>query len=257
MDMAVLSLNCQKNYNPHLIPFLETVLKKGKYDLFLLQEATSDVLKPFESFPNYSIINSKDKLGRLSLSCVVYNSKRCSLNNFVYEPILLNGFEKQELKKPFQSFGIAIVLLDFQGIMITAGSIHLPSGFSSKRRVKDLKLGKEMMGDIGDSQIKFYGGDCNFCFSSEIRRASKVISPEYRCITSHLGPTLNSYFTESHLPYSWVYVNNILRKLGIKVKLKTDHIFVDEMTTKRNNIETRILSDRVSDHSPIEMILKI
>lgn len=257
MDLNILVLNCQKNYNKNLRPFLKKTLRKGKYDLFLLQEATNDVLEPFKSFKKYSILNSKDKLGRLSLPCIVYNSKKFTLKNLFYEPIFLDGFERQELKKPFQSFGILRAVLDFQGIKIVAGSIHLPSGLSIKKRFRALKSAKIIMDEVKNPEITFYGGDLNFCSSYEIRKASKILGPEYKCITSQLGPTLDSYFTESHLHYSHIRINNVLRNFGIRIKLKTDHIFVDQETLKRNKVKAKILRNRVSDHSPIEMALKI
>ena len=107
------------------------------------------------------------------------------------------------------------------------------------------------------SDITVFGGDCNFCFSSEVNKASKIVSPEYYCVTYDLGTTFDSYYTESHLPYFWVYMNNFLRKLGLRMKLKTDHFFVDKKNAKRSNIKTEILSDRVSDHIPIEIVLEI
>lgn len=256
MRLNVLSLNCQKNYNKNLSPFLIEFLREDRYDLYLLQEATNEALMPFKAFKDYKIVNTKDERGRLSLPCIVYNSKRGKLKDFFYQPILFDSIERQESKKPFQSFGIARAIFTFRGLEIAAGNIHLPSGFSGRRRLQELTLAKKVMGEAKDADISFFGGDCNFCLSSEIRKASNIVAPEYVCLTSKLGSTLDSYYTECNLPYSWIHVNDFLRKIGLRVRLKTDHLFVDKETSK-NRIKTRILPNRVSDHSPIEMVIVI
>lgn len=216
MKLRVLTLNCQKNYNKNLSFFLKEILSKDKYDVFLLQEATNEVLEYFNCFPKYSIINSTDKLGRISLSCIIYNKDKCSFKDFFYEPILVNKFEKQELKESFQFFGVARAILIFESVKIIVGSIHLPSGFSSKKRFKYLKKVKEIMSNIVGGWITFYAGDYNFSLPYEFKRASKFISPEFKCITSDLGTTLDSYYTESHLPFIWIYINNFLKKFDLE-----------------------------------------
>lgn len=256
MNLNILSLNCQKNYNKNLSPFFKRILKKKQYDILLLQETTEDVLSLFSAFPEYKIVNNRDEYGRLSLLCIAYNSKKSNLESFHYKPILFDKFERQELKKPFQSFGIGRAILNFQKTKVSVGGIHLPSGFSRKRRLSNLDSIKKIMEEKNNSVITLFGGDFNFGFKSEVKKASNFMKPEYHCCTSDIGPTLDSYYTEANLPYSWVHMNDILRFLGGRMKLRTDHFFLDSETASKTNPHVNILSDRVSDHSPIEMIIK-
>lgn len=256
MKLGVLSLNCQKNYNPNLSSFLKKCLKSNRYDIFLLQEATKDVLKNFEGFTDYRVVDYKIKDGRHALCSVVFDSRKFKMIRSWYEPIFIRMSEDFEKKKSFQSFGVNIVSLKIGSKSVKVASVHLPSGASRRSRVDGLVLTKELVGKLAGTDICFYGGDCNFCFPGEVKNLKKIVSPDYACVSSDLGTTLDSYYTESHLPVWWIKANNLLRRVGVSLKFKTDHFFID-VKNLDNVVGVKVLKNRVSDHSPVEMILKV
>jgi endonuclease/exonuclease/phosphatase family metal-dependent hydrolase len=48
-------------------------------------------------------------------------------------------------------------------------------------------------------------------------------------------------------------IGGILAKCGINIKFKTDRIYVDKNTAKNSTLSVKVLPNRVSDHSPIEL----
>ena len=103
-------------------------------------------------------------------------------------------------------------------------------------------------------QTALFGGDFNFGLPGELSGSTALLAPDFVCATKDVGPTLNSRYTEYH-PTLTNIPSFVLGKVGIGISLKADHMFVDRKTAKRSKIKTQILKDRVSDHSPVEMIL--
>jgi hypothetical protein len=164
----------------------------------------------------------------------LFIKKSFKLKEFFYQ-----SFETKnlEVKNNYQNFGIIKGVLNYNNKRMVIGSMHLPVGFSSKERLKSLLLAKKIMNKSSDVDLILYGGDCNFCFSGEIKRASEIVKPENVCITKNLGYTLNSYYTEREARFSWVKINNFLRSVGIKLKFKTDHLFLDK--NNLNNVVSK------------------
>ena len=104
----------------------------------------------------------------------------------------------------------------------------------------------------GDAFV--FGGDCNFGLPGERARAECFLAPEFVCATRGLGPTLDGRYSENvpHLPNR---IAAFLGFFGIPTPLWTDHLFVDAKTATSKSIESRILPDRVSDHSPVEILI--
>jgi endonuclease/exonuclease/phosphatase (EEP) superfamily protein YafD len=123
-----------------------------------------------------------------------------------------------------------------------------------KVRAKQVEKIKEQT--IRNSQpddITIFGGDCNFGFPGERSRAEKILAPQFVCATSAIGPTLDGRYSENvpHLPNR---IAKLLSFFGIATKLCTDHFFVNSGDKRTENLKVRVLPDRVSDHSPLELV---
>lgn len=72
-------------------------------------------------------------------------------------------------------------------------------------------------------------------------------------MTNDLSPTLDSRYSEN-VAHITNRIAAFLNIFGIGIKLHTDHIFLDKDTAS-SKINCFVLTDRVSDHSPIECII--
>jgi len=100
------------------------------------------------------------------------------------------------------------------------------------------------------------GGDFNTGLPLEIRGHENALSPEFVRVTKKLGATLDSRYTEK-VPFGVARVANFLASIGISIKLKADHVYVDAGTTKKSSVICYLLPDRASDHLAIETNIKI
>src|SRR5207253_179780 len=71
----LLSLNCQKAYQPGLGPFLKRILQEEQYDFLLLQEVNEPVLALLEEATTYRFLTAAyTETGLPSHLCVGYRS---------------------------------------------------------------------------------------------------------------------------------------------------------------------------------------
>lgn len=253
--MRILSLNCQRGYQPGLKDFLQKILKSSEYDFLLLQEFGKEVptfVQEFEDYKLLQVLNTD--VGELSQTCILYRKQYELLEqNFIpfakmrRDPVM--GFKHA-------TFGSLMVRFDIGGKKILVGSMHLHSGIDRKvRRAQIQKIKEQVLSLKEDGDKVVFGGDCNFGLPRERIRAERVMALEFACVTGGLGPTLDGRYSENvpHLPNR---IAALLGFLGIPTPLWTDHLFVDAKTAEENNITCRVLPDRVSDHSPIEITLR-
>lgn len=249
-SFKLLSLNCQKNRHPNLKNFLTKAIREKKYDFLILQEATSEILQYFKNQSTYHIITPRQ--GRQqSLLSIVYNTKKVDFisQKFQLWPHYISDENNKTL--PYISYGILLGIFKKDKETIRIGSQHLPPGLNPKKRKGCLqKIQKLLQKEKTDHTL--FGGDCNFGIPGEIQSSIKLFTPDYNIITQHLPPTLNARYTET-TPNLTNQINRILKKLKIYIQLKTDHLYIDSNTAKNTNIQTKVLKDRVSDHSPIEV----
>ncbi|MCX6755938.1 MAG: endonuclease/exonuclease/phosphatase family protein [Candidatus Nomurabacteria bacterium] len=246
--MKILTLNTQKAYQPDFKNFIVNVLNRGEYDFILLQEVTSsvsDMIKTASS--EYQMINPFDpELGEHTHGCVLYK------NLFTLQKELFVSFAILEPGFPRHGWGFTGGVFNYGGKRIFVGSAHLHPGLRKKRRMEQLKLVKEkVMAEFGAITVVF-GGDFNFGMPGEISCSEKILSPEFVRVTKGLGPTLDSRYTEKT---SWgvARIANILAKLGISIRLRADHVYIDSLTVKSAPVRCRIVPDRVSDHLAVEV----
>lgn len=250
--MKVLSLNCQRGYTPGLETFLRKALQSGGYDFLLLQEFAKEVPSFVAEVSSYSLLQVTDA-GLPAQTCILYRDSYELLEQ-KYIP-----FAKMRrdpvMGTEHATFGSLMARFKTDSGTKLMGSIHLHSGMDYKvratqiARVKEQALALKLPDDVA-----VFGGDCNFGFPGERRRAEGTLAPQFVNATRHLGPTLNGRSSENvpHLPNR---IAAFFGRFGIGLSLWTDHLFVDARTCGRGNPKTRVLKDRVSDHSPIELIL--
>ena len=252
--MKALSLNCQRGYQPGLREFLRTTLESGEYDFLLLQEFAKEVPSFVHGAGEYDLlVMHNDEVGELSQTCIVYRrGYRLLEQSFVpfatmrRDPVM--GFKHATFGSLFGRFqtGDGVVLM---------GSTHLHSGIDRKVRAAQIgRIKEQALSLMQDGDKVIFGGDCNFGLPGERTRAEHLLAPQFACVTKDLGPTLDSRYSENvpHLPNR---IAAFFALLGIKIPLWTDQLFVDAKTAAQNKVTCRILPERVSDHSPVEIVM--
>ena len=254
MELKILSLNCQRGYQPGLKDFLRKTLQDGKYDLLLLQEFGKEVPLFVQNVGSYKLLQTLNTdVDELSQTAILYRNEYELLDqNFIpfakmrRDPVA--GFKHA-------TFGSLVARLKTNRGSIAVGSVHLHSGIDRKVRAAQIqKIKSQILSLVHSDDLVIFGGDCNFGFLGERANAERAFAPEFVCVTSKRGPTLDGRYSENvpHLPNR---VAAFLGFFGIPTLLWTDQLFVDAATITSSSIAARILPDRVSDHSPIELVL--
>lgn len=254
--MKVLSLNCQRGYQPNLKHFLQKILESGMYDFMLLQEFAKEVPSFVHSVGPYKVLQAHDaKIKEMAQTCIVYRKDYQLLeNNFTpfhftrirHDPVM--GFRHS-------TFGSLFARFEIENKHFLVGSAHLHSGISRAARASQVSRIKEQaisLTKAGD--IVIFGGDYNFGLPGERGRAERILLPQFVCTTLDIGHTLDGRYSENvpHLPNR---IAAFLGLVGIPTRLRTDHFFVDQKTAAQGAIHCRKLPDRVSDHNPIELVI--
>ncbi len=250
--MKILSLNCQHNYHPRLRKFLKRVLRSEKYDFLLLQEANKKVISYIKKHKKYSITLPTGNI-KQALTCIV---SRTSIflqpeTDFLHFP---HTDESETAFKEYHVFGLTCKIAYVWWQEVVVWSMHLPSGFSSYVRKKYLEQSTQYIIKKYGEKMTILWWDFNFGFPGELSEAHKILAPHYTCISQHISPTLDSYYTENDSLLA-SKIATFLRTIGISIKLKTDHFFTNTQILKKYHTKIRVLPHRVSDHSPIELTL--
>lgn len=251
--MKVLSLNCQRGYQPGLEAFLHKTLEGGKYDFLLLQEFGKKVPSFVQGVGPYETLRIHNAdVDEMSQTCIVYRESYQLLEkSFIpfakmrRDPVM--GFKHA-------TFGALCARFQTDSGTALMGSVHLHSGMDRKVRAAQIVRIKEQMQVLmQNSDTVIFGGDCNFGMPGERTRAEQILAPEFTCVTRDLGPTLDGRYSENvpHLPNR---IAAFLGFFGIPTPLWTDQLLVDANTAKQRTISCRILPDRISDHSPVELV---
>lgn len=249
--MKILSLNCQNGFNPNLLPFLRATLAGGAYDFLLLQEFTSelsDAIGP--DLDGYRLLHPyNDEKGDHNHLAILYRAAYAlRQERLVPLPDL-----HPRIVRPL-TFGLLLGTFRAGGEDIRIGSIHLHSGLRARVRRKGLSIIRDaLIADAGDAPTVL-GGDCNFGLFWERRSGKKILGFDFEPVSYHLPPTLDSRYTEPAVRIMNRTVA-LLRKYDIGIRVSTDHFFVSQSLLETSSADCRVLPDRVSDHSPIELTL--
>src|SRR3989344_753711 len=251
--MKILSLNCQKGHQPGLANFLEKTIVSNAYDFLLLQEATENVLAILKSYDSYKLITGDDTdLAENNWLCIAHK------NGFQKSKSVFRSFGQMR-KDPVRgfghpAFGFLCATFEYETKSIAMGNVHLHSGVDKRVRELEAHEVKQMINYLGQEAPILFGGDFNFGFPGERLNVIKLFSPEFVCATESMEATLDSRYSEyaNHLPNQVAFV---LAKVGLGIKLKADQIFIDTKTAQQKKMYFNVLSDRVSDHNPIEFYI--
>jgi endonuclease/exonuclease/phosphatase (EEP) superfamily protein YafD len=251
--MKILSLNCQKDYNPALAVFLATTLESGKYDFLLLQELTPAMLARHEGQGKYKSLRAfNEEAGKESHLCVLYRSEFVltestfvSFNSFVPT----THFEMSAFRaEP----GLLAGIFAIGDREVALGSLHLHPGPFPRTRKRELDLVCQSLARFAGGRAVLFAGDCNFGLPGELRSADAITAPSLKRLSRNLPPTLDSRYTEFE-PNPINALAVFLARFGLGIRLRTDHVFGSSALVELTPISCRVLPDRVSDHSPIEI----
>ncbi len=250
--MKLLTLNCQRGYQPGLESFLKELLEQNTYDFLLLQEVDNKVLE-FLKHTSYKSVRAYCKEAEQdSELCIVYRSS-FNVTETGYQSFAgMRNDPWRGHKHP--SFGLLWGKFEVEGMPWIMSSIHLHSGIDRKARTAELTLIKKML--LEHSPIlTIFSGDSNAGFPGESASMARLLAPEFSWVSKNIGPTLDSRYSENvpHLPNR---IAAFLSLFNIKIPLWTDQVFASRKVVERYTVTCRVLSDRVSDHSPVEFVLE-
>jgi hypothetical protein len=251
-NLTLLTLNCQKAYHPDFSNFLEQTLSSEKYDFILLQEVTVTIIAIITSATSsYKILNPFDSILEDTTGvCVLYKQE------FALKDPFLLSFAKTYRKISPAAWGCVGGIFTREGEHCVIASVHLHAGIKMHIRMKELKLIKRMLdGYSHNNTMIVFGGDFNTGFPRELAIAKKIFSPLFVRTNKNLGTTLNSRYTEK-APFVLNKISIFLAKFGIGFTFRTDHFFIDTKTFDMKKISCAILPDRISDHNPVELLIR-
>lgn len=249
--MTVLSLNCQNGFNRNLLPFLGDTLRRGAYDFLLLQEFTSELSSAIgPSLDGYRLLHPyNDEKEDHNHLAIVYKSEHALLGErLVPLPDL-----HPRIVRPL-TFGLLLGTFRAGGETIRLGSIHLHSGLRARVRRKGLSIVRDALIADAAEVPTVLGGDCNFGLFWERRSGKKILGFDFVPVSYDLPPTLDSRYTEPAVRIMNRTVA-LLRRYDIGIRVSTDHFFVSRSLLASRETSCRVLPDRVSDHSPVELTL--
>lgn len=250
-NLNILSLNCQKGYHQDLENFLAVILNSNFYDFLLLQEADEKVLTMIQDRGSYKLLRAVNPdIGKHSHLGIMYR------DNFKLNKTYFVSFSKMNKMFALRGEpGFLIGIFDCRGQKLVLGSMHLHPSFPFHLRMREMALIKNKLLSLNKTIPVIFGGDCNLGFPWEGWYIKKIFSPEFKDASAGLTPTLNSKYTEkgTHLAGK---IGNLLAVCGIHLNFHTDKIFVDQKISQQIKLTPRVLPDRVSDHSPVELMLQ-
>lgn len=249
-NFKILTLNCQKGYQPDFKQFIQKILSGSRYDFVLLQEVNKVVLSILtDSQSSYSILNPFDKdLGENTHVCILHR------NIFVLKENFFLSFAKFDPKMSPRGWGFLAGVFECKDKNIVIGSVHLHPGIRRSLRFKELGIIKgKLVKYLSEESIVILGGDFNFGFRNEILISEKILSPELVRVKG-IGATLDSRYTEK-APFLLNKLSVFLARFGIGFTFQTDHFYINSLTTHTYQISCNRLPDRVSDHCPVELVI--
>jgi hypothetical protein len=262
MDLKILTLNCgtkkgqdygKGSYVGGLGDFLTDLFANGYYDFLLLQEfnsLTSDELS--SRMGSYKILRAFDyEMNADSEIAIIYRKSFILKKSNFYS---FASFKKWNLQWP-GALGFLLGKFQTPSDDIIIGAIHLNPLLHFITRGKQLRFAKRCLLKFNTHNCpSFLGGDFNSGLIGEKLYHNSILNPEFVNVTMDSGPTVDSRYIE---PVVWEAMFSVLlAKLGIHICMKVDHIYANNKTAMENAISCKVLKNRVSDHSPVEVIIK-
>ena len=251
-QLSILSLNCQHGRQPGLKAFLDRIRSEKKYDFVLLQEVNRSVAAMIPDDDAYAILRFPSHLEDIRGSVTVMYRR-----DYTPEAMEYFSFDKLLGRKFSTHYGLAVATFYGPKGQYTVGSLHMNAGLRWDPRKKEAYFLRELFqerSDLIDGSI-ILGGDFNNGYPWEDGMADRIFAPLLTNVTTGIEGTLDSLYSE---PVG-NFVNDVswlLSHIGIHVTVKVDHIFCDPKLSDLKR-SVRKLPDRVSDHSPVEVIIQL
>jgi endonuclease/exonuclease/phosphatase family metal-dependent hydrolase len=135
------------------------------------------------------------------------------------------------------------------------GSAHLNPVFHVVTRTREARFLKERLIEFNVAKLPVvFGGDFNTLLLGEKMWHNHIFAPEFVNATTQSGPTVDSAYIEPVI-FS-TKCTACLATLGIHFRTKVDHIYFDSDTAKATLVSCKVLGERVSDHSPVEVVIR-
>ncbi len=262
--MKILTFNCGTVKDPEaplyglsyvagLNDFLINLFQEARYDFILLQEFhTNTYLELEPRLENYKILRAFDTEGNIdSQLAIAYRKNFILKENKFYS---FSGFKKFNVKWP-GIFGLLLGTFQTPKGDMIAGSLHLNPLLHFLTRKREVQYSKKCLLACNTRKLPvIFGGDFNSALPGEKNSNNTIFVPEFVNVTLDSGPTVDSRYVEPV-----VFINKaaaLLKKFGLKICMKVDHVYADNKSAKMHAHSCKVLNDRVSDHSPVEVILE-
>jgi endonuclease/exonuclease/phosphatase family metal-dependent hydrolase len=249
--MKILTINCQRAYQSEFKDFLLHILGHETYDFILIQESTPLIISIITASGSpYKILNPNDaSISGNSGVAILYKEK------FNLQDSIFISFARLDPDMPAHGWGFVTGFFNNGEEKYIVASTHLHSGINMLTRKKELKIIKEKIKEYAARDYPvIIGGDFNTGIPGEVSMFDRIFSPEYSRITKGVGPTLDSKYTENS-PLLLNRLSTVLAKVSISLTFYTDHLYMNAKMISVTKFTSRALPDRVSDHSPVELVI--
>jgi endonuclease/exonuclease/phosphatase family metal-dependent hydrolase len=261
--MKLLTINCQKgwidSHRESLIDFLRLEIKQEKRDFIFLQEAndrTLELIKEISRESAYNLLTEINPLilDRLMQVAVLHRNDHTLIRSYSL------SFANKDRRLVRPEFGVlAGVFLNQKREKVIAASFHFHASFHvSLRKIEALEIKQfllKLRERYGKETLVLVGGDANSGLPWEPRMLAEIFAPEFVNLTTFKDHTVSSDRLEPSVRLNKLALR--LAKVGVVIKLKTDHIFGNKEILNDFSFQSRTLDVIVSDHYPVEVSLKI
>jgi endonuclease/exonuclease/phosphatase family metal-dependent hydrolase len=256
--LSIVTLNCQKAFQPAFKPYMEEILSQRRYDFLLLQEVdlkTLETIQPIFKENRYTRLSAfSPKTNSELYTCILYKNEFEFLRSdfITFTPIVI-----QEVTETGSIAGVFKIPLRYRrGLKkkkILLIATHLHASYHLLARKKELRQVKNqaLHLDPKDECIKVIAGDFNNLIKGESKIHDAQMKPEFTNISDFDTPTYDSKYIEPK--YSEALYARLFFSGGKRYQMKLDHIFVDSQSAKRLLHDCKVIDVVASDHKPIEL----
>lgn len=241
MELRVLNLNCQHAYQPSFSSFFKETLAVRAYDILLLEEADKNVCALITG-SEYAIVDFAEGT---SWPKVLVRKDHVLAGSFTLP------FENDEIP----AYGASFAEVSIAGETVVFGVTHLRAGFSARKRMEQAILLKKTIRERYNGKPLLLAGDLNTGFPGEYSTIKHIFAPELVNVSEHLGSTIESRYAEDS-PFLASKLAVVFGRLGVNLRLKLDHVYASRELLAKGEVTCRKLTERVSDHSGIEISLE-
>lgn len=260
--LRVVTLNCQKAFQPDFKPYFEQIMKERRYHFLLLQEVdlkTLEIIQPLYKEHGYIRLGAFSPKSNTELyTCILYKSEFEFLRSdfITFTPIVF-----QEITETGSIAGVFAVprnlrkIIGKRKILLIATHIHASYHILARRKellqVKNQALHLDPTNDC----LKIIAGDLNNLFAGEQMINDNAMKPEFTNVCDFPDYTYDSKYIEPK--YSEAVYSRLFFRLGKRYRLKLDHIYMDTESANTLHYQTNVVKVTASDHRPVELTITL